>query len=379
MTSFKSLYRSLLKEAVAIDEMGVFKSGISLDNLVRTRGRYLFTDISENEAESETSYLSGAEKASLFLDSMKMIRTQKEVPRLVTSCYSAMLSGKGDYNYRKHLEDGLLFFMNVKQHPDFRIKLDESYLADCQNRILQKAVSLYASRLALISEGLTERSDAAIKVTVLDLPEKVVVDVEDETEKQVIYVYAEGDIPEAEIEGATVAPVEKLPGATVHQSIFTRAQRIFESILQESDLHRGRKTFLVGHGLGGAIITVISMLLVGERFEVANTILLGPYRAVESLQKKHADQLNCIRVVAEGDPCVVIPSSSDRHMPFVNVGETLFLHPKDPEYSIHKYQLYLADENIPLSYSDEPEEDNDFGSLRDLGRKRRQQTVSSPR
>ena len=378
MHSPRALYRALLQQAAVIDEKNLFSATLTLENLVKTRGKYMFEEPLEKDAVCDKSLQSRMNKAQLFLDSLKVICDERDPPRLLISSYSAMLSGKGDFVYRKSLEDGVVLYMSLLQSPDFRDKLDNSHLAEKQNRIMQKALCPYTRRLALIHAGHTEHSDASIKTTVLEIPERVVVDIDEESGKQVIYIHCESSVEEQEIEDAPVAELEKLPGTFVHQGFYSRSQRVCEAILAETDLHRSRKTFVVGHKVGGSLATLVSCMLLGEHFEVTNTLLFGPCRAIETIKNRYVSRLNCIRASVSDDPSLHIPSSSERHQSFIHVGEALILHPKKPEFSMQNYDAYMHDETLPITYTEKPEESEDDGGLPQIARSRLKKSEKMP-
>ncbi|KNH07048.1 lipase class 3 [Perkinsela sp. CCAP 1560/4] len=368
------LYRTMLKAAIEVDESKMFLDGASLEDLVKSRGRFLFEMPLEGSHSYEVSLLARTQKAEAFISSMEQLRKNNPAHPFLSSAYHAMLSGKGDYYHRKTLEDGVILFMTLQESPEYRQNLDESHLGDRQNRVLQKAISHYSERLAHIHNGQYDPVDATIKTTMLDLPEKVLVEIHDDQQKQTIYIDTESSLDASEVEGAQIVELEKLPECLVHRSIFSRAQRVFEAVLAETDLHRSRKTYIIGHGLGGAIATVLGLLLIGEQFEITNTITLGSQKSVETVKQRYVDRLNCMRVVIPEDPQISLPINSERHRSFLHFGETLMLHPERPGFTVDDYNNYLSDPSMPLSYSETLDQEETNDPLSSITREKRSES-----
>eukprot|EP00796_Vickermania_ingenoplastis_P005287 gene5287-3792_t len=342
-------------------------------------------------------------------------------------------AGVGNASFQQHLESQ---FMRLAEHQvkrEERREVSEEEESEQQNRLLQHALLPYAEKLLLAhraalypsttppgDDGVSHLSSwqmteaiigsrAGVTAHHLQLGlDQAVVEIDETYNKQTIYIVcrrscdAEGTARSTDgfawnedTERVEIAESDEIPRTVFVRSYLSQGARVCDSLEHEAPLHRSRKTVLVGHGSGGAVALVVSMLLLHRGFTINNVITFGAPKALQGTLERHVASINPIRVVLAGDPIVDLPVTGAEGDPLVHVGEILLLSPditavplKNPDavashgpensrvqwaeqqyrrhYLIEHYTRHLSSPDVPLTYAegDEVWDDGDYTALK---------------
>eukprot|EP00696_Hemimastix_kukwesjijk_P019884 gnl/Hemi2/9299_TR3240_c0_g2_i1.p1 gnl/Hemi2/9299_TR3240_c0_g2~~gnl/Hemi2/9299_TR3240_c0_g2_i1.p1 ORF type:complete len:316 (-),score=48.65 gnl/Hemi2/9299_TR3240_c0_g2_i1:369-1316(-) len=115
--------------------------------------------------------------------------------------------------------------------------------------------------------------------------------------------------------------------AAIHQGFLIGAEAIFERIKElgaskKLVLQKELQTSLIGHSLGGAVATVLGMLLLEDGFDPANILIYtyGAPRVTDRCGAAAYADLPLLRVKNEADIVTMVPPSP----PFFHIGWALF-------------------------------------------------------
>lgn len=308
----------------------------------------------------------------------------------LASIMQVLIAGVGNDPLRKCLERG---FFDLVHHEDAKVarhEADEESSSERQNQLMQQAMSPYASRLLELSnptQTTPQSLRASVSVHTVDHgSERLVLEIDDALNKQVFYIISrEGDDGREELEpmgdeevGAEDAPSldeevevmnpETLRNTTLHAECYAAAQRLYESALKETPMHRSRSSIVVGYGKGGAVGVAVALLLSSQDYNVRNAISFGSPKTLVRCMDRHVHAITPVRVVVAGDPRVEMPISSSEGDPFVHVGEILVLEAAgseeaaaagstDPQntgdkYSLQAYCDLLQSQSTLLTYAE---------------------------
>eukprot|EP00760_Papus_ankaliazontas_P036123 PhM_4_TR8206/c0_g1_i1/m.2752 len=367
------LYRSLLRSACAIDRRMDIVEGASVAHLVANRARVHFENARELNTEADLQQ--AFDIGHTFDAGLQMVLHEPENHRALTSILRSLLKGYGDYTLKHTLEQGFETYVHFAAEQRGRREADSEALAERQNRVMQRAVVGFIGRLLEVSQSESNTacasSDAGTTTERLQLPEVVVVDIVDEWSKQTIYLKCDDrQFDRDDVERCETVSCEKLRDTVFHSETYAVALRIFYALLEETNLHRSRGTYIVGHGFSGGVATILALLLHSENFEIRNLITFGATRSVETTLERYKDFINSVRVVIAGDKKPLLPATGVTGMPFIHIGEVLTVHaPALPgaSHSVVEYHTHLVDSEVPISYEEDHDDIVDDGS-RKVGR-----------
>lgn len=269
----------------------------------------------------------------------------------LTSMLQVLAGGVGNQAYQRAVEKG---FVDMIRHEDEKVRRnenDDESASERQNRLVQNAVLPYAVRLASLSTN-SQPSSSISSHTVDHGVEKLVVDIDDEINKQTIFVECGEFDVRGEVERIESMECEGLRKTVAHAEYLSIALRLFESLKEETPIHRSRACVVVGHGVGGAVGLLIGCLLHSSGFEVRNVVTLGSPKSLVVVPERLSFAINPLRIVIAGDPAPEMPVSAADGEPFIQVGEILLLGGKVDDYSLQSYVALLGSAETSLTYAE---------------------------
>eukprot|EP00759_Apiculatamorpha_spiralis_P032473 PhF_6_TR33867/c0_g1_i1/m.49698 len=358
-------YRGLLKYARAVDSVGIVASVGNVSSLVQIRAKHLMRRYSQDFPDDDPR--AGLEAVHQYMNGLDLIlRDNDNAHAGLVSILEGMLTGKGNYYNRLALEEGFIAYVSHQAEKAQRSEDSLEAVDDRQNKVLQRALVSYAQRLIYVHNNSIGTSDGGTVTQVLRIPEVVVLDVVEDLNKQTIYIDTQNFIEDVNVDAAPTTTCDKLKDTLVHADSYASALRIFHALMDETNIHRSRATYIVGHGRGGGVASLLGLLLLAETFDIKNVITFGATKVVETTLERYKDSLNCIRVVIVGDSTVNIPVSTPEGNPYIHFGEVLNLHPATPsssEYNMDTYFEYMKDSTVLLSYQENSNLVDDDGPL----------------
>jgi hypothetical protein len=268
----------------------------------------------------------------------------------LASILQILSAGVGNEPLRRNLERGFFDLVHHASAKEARNEADDDSSSERQNQLMQQAAAPYAVRLLEFHDpkvAAAPSSRSAVSVHVVDHgTDTLVIEIDDSLNKQVLYVMSKepqrdaaadlepmGDADpgdedahqDSAAEDVEVMRPEVLRNVTIHAEWYSIAQRLYESAMKESPMHRSRSSVVVGYGRGGAIAVAVALLLASQDFNVRNTITFGSPKTLTHYMERQVFAMTPIRVVAAGDARVESPISSSEGDPFVHVGEILVM------------------------------------------------------
>lgn len=288
----------------------------------------------------------------------------------LSSIIQILSAGVGNEPLQRALERGFFDMVNHEAAKEARSEADEDSSSERQNQLMQQAMSPYAQRLLDLHDPLRAAappSRSTVSVHVVDHgAESLVLEIDDALNKQVFYVLSReakidplepmGDVDDAaneptashhDVHGEEVEVMspETLRNTTIHAELYSIAQRLYESAIKETPMHRSRSSVVVGYGRGGAVGTAVALLLASQDYNVRNCISFGSPKALTHFMERSIFAITPIRVVIAGDARVEQPVSSAEGDPFVHVGEILILEKHSDTAKVEGAASSSADPN----------------------------------
>ena len=249
----------------------------------------------------------------------------------LTSILQVLAAGIGNEHYKREVEEGFVNLIHFREQQEARQELDEESTSERQVRIVQQATLPYVERLALLyRDDLTSAqlvdafTSLRARVSTHHLhhgAEQVVLDVDDELNKQTIYIRCNEYDWSSPIERVEMCEPEMLRKTTLHAQYYSIALRLAEALEAETTLHRSRGTVIVGHGVGGAVATALAMILFANNYTVKNAISLGAPKVMVASLARVVDAISPLRFVIAGDPLVDVPVTDAVGDTFKHAGE----------------------------------------------------------
>ena len=178
-------YRRLLRLAHALDRTELFETSGSVLNLVQRKK----TDFSLMKSIASESG-QNTDVNLMYCEAMDLILREPSNHRALTSTIHSLLRGYGNDQNTKYLLQGVVMYLQFLSYRKQRKDEDSEVISERQNRVMQKAMMPYIARLFNISRDIYESADASTKTQLLKLPEVLVLDINEELEKQTLYLGA---------------------------------------------------------------------------------------------------------------------------------------------------------------------------------------------
>eukprot|EP00758_Cryptobia_borreli_P004977 Tbor_TRINITY_DN4685_c0_g1::TRINITY_DN4685_c0_g1_i1::g.14933::m.14933 len=266
----------------------------------------------------------------------------------LTSILHGLCLGIGSSVYRRTMEKGYIDYVVFQHERENRNETDEAMVEARQNRILQAAVLPLAEKLAILCDELNRnRSSEEIRasfgtskvgVSIHSFShgsEEVVVEIDEELNKQTIYVQCSPFDWDEDVDRVEVCESEIVRKTILHAEYNSIAVRLFDTISQDIPIHRSRSTVVAGHAVGGAVAVVLGILLSTDGYPIKNVISFGAPRVVQDTMHRTVEAITPLRVVISGDPRVDVPVGTSEGVEFSHIGEVLIMSPGEEGDTSH--------------------------------------------
>ena len=294
-----------------------------------------FRSISEKNRRAQVKKKHLVKQLALVDHFCETLTHAPNFPELV-SMLRVLGAGVGSPAYQRAIEKGLVDYVAFQQQQQEREEVDEDSTSERQNRLLQHALQPYIEKLAIIQRpGISDhdirgllssgRGECSVNITTFGEKEKLVVEVDNELNKQTVYCVCPDFDWAAPLERVEVREMELLRKAIAHSDYASIADRYFQAATLEAPLHKGRTTVVVGHAVGGAVALLVGLVLHALQFDVRNVVTFGAPKPLQTVLQRDVTAVNAIRLVIGGDSRVEMPVSTDDANPFVHIGEILIL------------------------------------------------------
>jgi pimeloyl-ACP methyl ester carboxylesterase len=255
----------------------------------------------------------------------------------MTAMLQVLAAGVGNGQYQQDVERGLVEMIKFREEQEARQELDDDATSERQLRIVQHAILPYVERLQLLYRDelssaqmcdLFQSLRPAARSSAHCLShgnESVVVDIDDELNKQTIYIRCSDYNWSSPVERVDSCEPEMVKKTTLHAHYFSIALRLVEALEAETPLHRSRGVVCVGHGVGGAVGIAMGLILSGNSYNVKNVVSFGSPKVVVSTLAKVAGSIAPLRFVIAGDPLADVPVTDALGDGFQHIGEIFTL------------------------------------------------------